>query len=151
MIPLYLYYRIKRDKEKERVKREEGEDSMADMEEAEQEEIAEPKRTPFSRFRAIAGAIGRTAASATSLLADPELRGSVQQAKRVRCRLCELIQAEVCTALQTSWGVGWQASRSKLLKPEGRRTARDRVYHKKNQQRIGLCTVRAQTCSVSSR
>ena len=75
MIPLYLYYRIKRDKEEERVKRDEQEESMADTEGSEQEEVGEPKRTPFSRFRAIAGAIGRTAASATSLLADPELRG----------------------------------------------------------------------------
>lgn len=75
MIPLYLYYRIKRDKEKEHVKLDEEEDSMTDKEEAEQEEVNETRRTPFSRFRAIAGAIGRTAASATSLLADPELRG----------------------------------------------------------------------------
>lgn len=75
MIPLYLYYRIKRDKEEERVKRQEEAANMADMEETEQEEVAEPKRKPFSRFRAIAGAIGRTAASATSLLADAELRG----------------------------------------------------------------------------
>ena len=151
MIPLYLYYRIKRDKEENSVKRDEEEDSMAEMEEAEQDEVAEPKRTPFSRFRAIAGAIGRTAASATSLLADPELRGSVQQATCVRCRLCEPTQVQICIALQTSWGVSRQTSRSKLLKPEGGRTARDRVYHKNIQQRIGLCTVWAQTCSVSSR
>ena len=67
MIPLYLYYRIKRDK-KEAV--------MADDEEVEQEEVVEEtKPSRFYRFRAIAGAIGRTAASAGSLLADPELRG----------------------------------------------------------------------------
>lgn len=75
MIPLYLYYRIKRDKEKKDVKLDEGKASMTDKEEPLQEELVETKRTPFSRFRAIAGAIGRTAASATSLLADPELRG----------------------------------------------------------------------------
>lgn len=75
MIPLYLYYRIKRDKEKEDAKLDEEQESMADKDEPEQEEVVETKRTPFSRFRAIAGAIGRTAASATSLLADPELRG----------------------------------------------------------------------------
>ena len=49
---------------------------MTEMEEPGQEDVAEKKRTsPFFRFRAIAGAIGRTAASAGSMLADPELRG----------------------------------------------------------------------------
>lgn len=67
MIPLYLYYRMTRNKE---------EADMTEMEEPEQEDVAEKKRTsPFFRFRAIAGAIGRTAASAGSMLADPELRG----------------------------------------------------------------------------
>ena len=67
MIPLYLYYRIKREKEKS---------GMADVEEVDQEEIVDKKKlSPFFRFRAIAGAICRTAASAGSLLADPELRG----------------------------------------------------------------------------
>lgn len=71
MIPLYLYYRIQRNKEEE---------GMADPEETEDQEVLDKKRTsPFFRFRAIAGAIGRTAASAGSLLADPELRGCVQQ------------------------------------------------------------------------
>lgn len=67
MIPLYLYYRIKRDKD---------EAGMADDEDVERDEVVEEKRpSRFYRFRAIAGAIGRTAASAGSLLADPELRG----------------------------------------------------------------------------
>lgn len=75
MIPLYLYYRIRRDKEQGDIRLDEEEESMTDKEESEQEDLVETKRTPFSRFRAIAGAIGRTAASATSLLADAELRG----------------------------------------------------------------------------
>ena len=58
MIPLYLYHRIKQEKEA-----------------AKMVEVKPISR--FSRFRAIAGAIGRTAASAGSLLADPELRGCV--------------------------------------------------------------------------
>ncbi|KAL3137366.1 regulation of vesicle fusion [Trebouxia sp. C0010 RCD-2024] len=67
MIPLYLYYRIQQNKEEE---------GMADTEENEEKEVVDKKRaSPFFRFRAIAGAIGRTAASAGSLLADPELRG----------------------------------------------------------------------------
>ncbi len=66
MIPLYLYYRIKQEKEAA---------GMAESEDTEAE-VAEQKPTSrFSRFRAIAGAIGRTAASAGSLLADSELRG----------------------------------------------------------------------------
>ncbi|KAL0035338.1 hypothetical protein WJX77_001763 [Trebouxia sp. C0004] len=48
---------------------------MTESTEAEQEELEQKPASRFSRFRAIAGAIGRTAASAGSLLADSELRG----------------------------------------------------------------------------
>ncbi|KAA6417907.1 MAG: GTPase activator NB4S EVI5 [Trebouxia sp. A1-2] len=66
MIPLYLYRRIKQEQEAAR---------MTEPAEADEEELEQKPVSRFSRFRAIAGAIGRTAASAGSLLADAELRG----------------------------------------------------------------------------
>ena len=69
MIPLYLYHRIKQEKEAAK---------MAEADDGEQEVVDNKPTSRFSRFRAIAGAIGRTAASAGSLLVDPELRGCVQ-------------------------------------------------------------------------
>lgn len=66
MIPLYLYRRIKQEQEAAR---------MTEPAEAEQEDLEQKPASRFSRLRAIAGAIGRTAASAGSLLADSELRG----------------------------------------------------------------------------
>ncbi len=68
MIPLYLYRRIKQEQEAAK---------MTEPAEAEQKELEQKPASRFSRFRAIAGAIGRTAASAGSLLADSELRGYV--------------------------------------------------------------------------
>ena len=70
MIPLYLYHRIQT--EKERVTA-----AMAEQEDAEPEYVAPKRASPFLKLRAIAGAIGRTAASAGSLIADSELRGCV--------------------------------------------------------------------------
>ena len=67
MIPLYLYYRIKQERE--------AANAMQDQAEPDQEAEAPKRVSTFSRFRALAGAIGRTAASAGSLLADPDLRG----------------------------------------------------------------------------
>lgn len=68
MIPLYLYNRIQKEKQQ-------ATSAMAEEGETEQEYV-EPKRvSPFLKLRAFAGAIGRSAASAGSLLADSELRG----------------------------------------------------------------------------
>lgn len=70
MIPLYLYYRIKQERE--------AANAMQDQAEPVQEAEAPTRVSTFSRFRALAGAIGRTAASAGSLLADPDLRGQAR-------------------------------------------------------------------------
>lgn len=68
MIPLYLYNRIQREKSQ-------AASSMAEQDGVE-EELDVPKRaSPFLKLRAFAGAIGRTAASAGSLLTDTDLRG----------------------------------------------------------------------------
>ena len=67
MIPLYLYNRIQKEKQQA---------TSAMAEEDTEQEYVEPKRvSPFLKLRAFAGAIGRSAASAGSLLADSELRG----------------------------------------------------------------------------
>lgn len=68
MIPLYLYRRIQQEKAQAA--------SLMAEQDALEAEVDIPKRaSPFLRLRAFAGAIGRTAASAGSLLADSDLRG----------------------------------------------------------------------------
>lgn len=68
MIPLYLYYRIKKEKEHKAA-------VMTEQEDLEDDYVAPMRPSLFKGFRAFAGALGRTAASAGSLLADSDLRG----------------------------------------------------------------------------